>query len=281
MEKRILVATVIVLAFGGLTQAQPPAQSSDVHGYLDLTWSSRYVWRGFEIYGDKTAIHPGVDLSLGDTGFGVNVTGHLPATGTQDFQRWDYTLYYQNSLFQGESYMTQYRLGWVYYNYPGKSAADYDLQEAQAIFSLPKLCPSGVIPSYALIKLWPSSSGSLVGARSTTDGTPTGPPSYGTASGFVHIFMLDYAWTIGAILPNTPEQVLNLHAEAVYNDGFGPKGQNVDHDWSNAVFGVSTDFELAQNVVLTPGVYEQVRMNSSVNTNKDETWMSLGLRYKF
>jgi hypothetical protein len=272
MEKRILVATVIVLAFGGLVQAQMQSQDSDLHGYVDVTWSSLYVWRGFDVYGDKTAIHPSVDLSLGNTGFGVNATGHLSATGSQEFQRWDYTLYYQNSLFQGESYITQYRLGWVYYNYPRQSAADYDLQELQAILSMPKLCPSGVIPSYALIKLWPSSSDSLIGARS---------PSGGTASGFAHIFMLDYAWTIGAILPDTPEQVLNLHAEAIYNDGVGPTGQNVDHDWSNAVFGVSTDFELAQNLLLTPGVYEQVRMDSSVNTNKDETWMSLGLRYKF
>jgi hypothetical protein len=48
--------------------------------------------------------------------------------------------------------------------------------------------------------------------------------------------------------------VLNLHAEAVYNDGVGPNGANVDHDWSNAVFGISTNVDLAQNIVLTPGI---------------------------
>ncbi|MHC4679235.1 MAG: hypothetical protein ACYTEK_11100, partial [Planctomycetota bacterium] len=59
-----------------------------------------------------------------------------------------------------------------------------DLQEAHAIISLPKICPFGTVPSYVLVKLWPSESGSLVGSRA---------PGSGTASGFAHIFMLDYA----------------------------------------------------------------------------------------
>jgi hypothetical protein len=34
--------------------------------------------------------------------------------------------------------------------------------------------------------------------------------------------MLDYPLTIGGILPETPEQVLNLQTEIVFNDGVGP-----------------------------------------------------------
>jgi hypothetical protein len=265
MEKRILVAAVVVLAAAGLA----PAQDSDLHGYVDVTWSGKYVWRGFDIYADKSAIHPGVDLNLFGTGFGVNVTGHRANSGGfENGERWDYNLYYANSLLEGD---IQYRLGWVYYNYPDNSSSLADLQEAHAIFSLPKICPSGIVPSYVLVKLWPSESESLVGAKARP----------GTASGWAHIFMLDYAWTVGGILPDTPEQVLNLHAEAVYNDGVGPNGANVDHDWSNAVFGLSTDFDLADNVVLTPGIYHQITMDKSVNPDKDETWVSLGLRYLF
>jgi hypothetical protein len=55
----------------------------------------------------------------------------------------------------------------------------------------------------------------------------------------------------------------------------------VDQDWSNAVIGVSTDFEIAKNVVLTPGVYHQMTFESTVNDDKDETWITLGLTYKF
>ena len=271
MEKRILVTAVMLLAIGGVAQAQ--AQDSDLHGYVDLTWSGKYIWRGFDIYADKSAMHPSVDLNLFGTGLGVNVTGHRAnASGFENGERWDYNLYYQNGLFAGEPHAIQYRLGWVYYNYPDMSSSIADLQELHAILSLPKICPFGTVPSYVLVKLWPSESGSLVGARS---------PSGGTASGFAHIFMLDYAWTIGGIVPETPEQVLNLHAEAVYNDGVGPNGANVDHDWSNAVFGVSTNFDLAQNVVLTPGIYHQITMDTSVNDDKDETWVTMGLKYQF
>jgi len=268
MKKKILGIAVVLLAAGGLAQAQAP--DTDLHGYADVTWSGKYVWRGFDIYGDKSAVHPSVDLNLFGTGLGVNVTGHRAnSSGFETGERWDYNLYYMNNLLDGN---VQYRLGYVYYNYPDLSSGDADLQELHAILSLPKVCPAGVVPSYVLVKLWPSESGSMVGARS---------PSGGTASGFAHIFMLDYAWTVGGILPNTPEQVLNLHAEAVWNDGVGPNGANVDHDWSNAVFGISTNIDLAQTLILTPGIYHQVTMDTSVNDDKDETWASVGLKYQF
>ena len=78
-----------------------------------------------------------------------------------------------------------------------------------------------------------------------------------------------------------PEQVLRLHSEIVFNDGVDPRGIGVDHDWSNAVFGVATDFELAENVTLTPGVYHQVTMDKTINDDKDETWFTLGVKYEF
>jgi len=87
-----------------------------------------------------------------------------------------------------------------------------------------------------------------------------------------------------------PEQVLRLHAEAVFNDGVDPRGIGVDHDWTNAVFGIATDFELAENVKLTPGLYYQVTMDESIQSgppgtgqdhDQDETWVTLGMSYSF
>jgi len=95
-----------------------------------------------------------------------------------------------------------------------------------------------------------------------------------------NIFGLDYALTIPPIIPETTEQVLNLHAEAIYNDGVGPAGEIVDHDWSNAVFGVSTDFDLGNNLTFTPAFYYQSSWDDSVNDD-DETWVSLSMKYKF
>jgi len=275
MKKRIFVSAVILLAVGAVAQAQ----EGELHGAVDLTYQSKYIWRGFDVYPDKSAIQPSIDLDLYGTGLGIRVEGHRAnSSGFELSERWDYTLYYCNSLFEDETYATQYRLAWVYYNYPDLSQEDADLQEIHTVLSWPKMCSFGVVPSYVLVKLWPSSSGSWV---SGTVDLSTGQPSTGTASGFAHIFMLDYPMTVSGILPETPEQVLNLHAEFVFNDGVGPAGQNADHDWSNAVFGVSTNFDLADNLVLTPGVYHQMTMDSSVNDDKDETWVTVGMKYKF
>ena len=280
-KKAILLTAVIVFASLSVVQAQ----EGELHGTIDVTYLSKYVWRGFDIYNDKSAIQPSIDLDLYGTGFGINIMGHMAnSSGHVNGERWDYTLYYCNSLFEGESYATNYRLGWVNYNYPdnpskGSAAApNASLQELHAILSWPNMCPAGVVPSYILVKMWPSESGSFSGTNSNL---VLAPGFGGTASGFAHIFMLDYPLTIQGIMPDTAEQVLNLHAEVVYNDGVGPAGQNIDQDWSNAVFGISTSFDLGSNLMFTPGLYHQVTMDKSVNDDKDETWVTAGLSYKF
>lgn len=271
-KKGILLIVVILLSTAGLVEVQ----GGELRGVVDVTYLSKYVWRGFDIYGDKSAIQPSIDLDLYQTGFGSSIMAHRAnSSGFENGERWDYTLYYQNSLFDDELYATNYRLGWVNYNFPDSDRQDYDLQEIHAIFSWPKILSiERLVPSYVLVKLWPSSSDSLVGARS---------PFGGTASGWAHIFMLDYGLPVRTegLLPGTTEQMINLHSEFVYNDGVHPGGGNVDQDWSNAVFGISTDFDLGNNFAFTPGVYHQITFDDSVNDDKDETWVSLSVKYKF
>ncbi len=281
MRQRLLLTAVVLLAATGVAQAL----EGELHGAIDVTYQTKNVWRGFDVYGDKSAIQPTIDLNLFGTGFGMSVQGHRAnSSGYELSERWDYTLYYQNRMFGEESYATNYRLGWVYYNFPDLSSENADLQELHAVLSLPKICPAGVVPSYVLVKMWPSESGSWVASKfdlSKINPATGGPmPSTGTPSGFAHIFMLDYGLHVAGLLPEIPEHVLNLHTELVYNDGVGPGGQNVDHDWSNAVFGVSTDIGLAENLTFTPGLYYQISMDKSVD-DEDELWSTFGLKYKF
>jgi hypothetical protein len=286
MKKGTLVSVVLLLAAASLGYTQEPA-AGGLHGSVDVTYLSKYVWRGFDIYDDKSAVQPSVNLDLGG-GVGVSVMGHRANTSGFEMtgERWDYYLHYSNAINPGEKNAIHYRLGYVYYNYPDMSShtaggiskagipfGSIDLQELHAIFSLPNILPvKGLVPTYVLVKLWPSNSGTIVGANS---------PWGGTASGFAHIFMLDYGIPVKSGGTNKPEQVINLHSEVVFNDGVGPNGANVDHDWSNAVFGISTTFDLGGNFSLTPGVYHQVTMDKSVNTDNDETWASVGATYKF
>lgn len=282
MKEKVLLTAIILLAATTLVQAQ-----DELHGYFDLTYQSKYLWRGIDVYGDKSAIAPTLMLDLYGTGLGFSVEGHRAnASGFETTERWDFTLFYKNALFPDEPYMTQYLIGWRYFYFPDAPldgipaglSGDIDLQEIHAVMSWPNILPvEGLVPTYVLVKLWPAESGSFVGSQNISG------LSNGTASGFAHIFMLDYGLPIEDLLPELPEQILKLHGEVVFNDGVDPRGLGVDHDWSNAVFGISTDFTLegVDNVTITPGVYYQVTMDDSINDDQDETWFTLGMKYSF
>ena len=262
-RKGILLATVMLLfCSAGLARAA----EGELGVALDLTYVSSYIWRGFDVYGPggHSAIQPSIDIDLYGTGFGLNVwSSRAVSSGYENAEELDITLSYGSSLFEGETYAADYTIGWVYYNYPDGPTKDWDMQEFFAEISLPDICPAGIVPSYTIICMWPSVSDS---------------PNVSNNGGWLHIFGLGYDLSIPGIIEGTTEQVLNLSANAVYNDGTG--GANVDHDWSHLVFGASTAFDLTKNLVFTPGIYYQASMDDSVNDD-DETWCSLSMTYTF
>ena len=275
MKKGILLAAVILLSTVAFAQAQ-----EELSGTFDVTYLSAYLWRGFDQYPGahgEGAILPSIDLDLYGTGFGLNVLWSRANTGAvnrgfsfENQERIDITLSYSNSYFEYETYATDYTVGWVYYEYPDNPTDLADMQEVFASFSWPEICPEGVVPSYTIISLWKSESGH-----------PSSMPQVKTndISGWIHVLGLGYDLPVEGILPDVPEQILHLSAALVYNEGAGATG--VDHDWSHAVIGVSTDFDLGNDLTLTPGVYHQNTFEYSVNRDEDITWASLSLKYAF
>jgi hypothetical protein len=252
----------------------------DLHASVGVTWDSKYLWRGFDIYDDKSAVHLRTDIDLFETGFGLSVMGHRANSGGfEDKERWDFAPYYQNSLFKDQRYVTQFRVGWVYYTYPElNEGQSLDMQEAHLILSWPEILPvKGLCPTYELVKLWQSDSESRL-----ADG-----------NGWLHILMLDYGLSIPSLVPGkSDEQIVRLHSEVVFNDGWSPTPArrvndwrfvypNPDHDWSHAVFGASTDFNFGYGITFTPAIYHQTTMDKSVNEDKNETWASLTLKWSF
>lgn len=73
MEKKAVTATaIILLGLGPLVQAQ----GGDLRGVFDVTYQSKYLWRGIDVFDDKSAVQPSLDLDLFATGFGLRVEGH-------------------------------------------------------------------------------------------------------------------------------------------------------------------------------------------------------------
>ncbi|UCF14141.1 MAG: hypothetical protein JSW59_12075, partial [Phycisphaerales bacterium] len=67
MNKSVLAGIVLLFVVGGLVHAQ----EGELHGVVDLTYQSKYLWRGIDVYGDKSAFQPSVMLDLFGTGLGV------------------------------------------------------------------------------------------------------------------------------------------------------------------------------------------------------------------
>jgi len=287
MRQAVFLVAILVVAapaaakvWRGDLQGGQVGQLGGLHGSVAVTWDSKYLWRGFDFYDDEGALHLQTDLSLFDTGFGVSVAGNRAASGGfEDKERWDFAGYYQNSLFKDQPYVTQFRVGWAYHAYPELNEGEsLDLQEGQLILSWPSILPiKGMCPTYELVKMWQADEESRL-----ADG-----------NGWLHILMLDYGFSIPSLVPgSSKEQLVKLHSEVVYNDGFSPTPArrvndwrilypNPDHDWSHAVFGVSTDLDFGSGIVFTPGVFYQLTLNNSINEDDEELWASLTLKWSF
>ncbi|MBN1805043.1 MAG: hypothetical protein JW837_07320 [Sedimentisphaerales bacterium] len=286
MKKGILLTVVICLCTAVFAQAQ----EGELSGTLDVTYRSAYTWYGIDrlvgAHGEGVT-ETTLDLDLYGTGLGMMVKWVLPNTGSvgngslvNAEELW-YNINYSNSLFEYETYATNYTIGWTHYDFPDQPSSLTDIQEISASFSWPEICPAGVIPSYTVVRMWKSESGhpdSPTGARGT---------QANDIAGWLHIFGLNYDLAVEDLLPELPEQTLHLSAAVVYNDGAGDDHSytpGLGHDWSHFVIGVSTDFDLGHNLTLTPGVYHQRVMEKSIrrlNQDADVTYATVGIKWAF
>ena len=136
--KKILACVVIVLNVTGIIYAQEAtAEEPQLHGQVGVTYTTKYLWRGFDVFDDHATIHPSLDLDLWDTGFGLHASSGYELT-----ERWDYTLSYKGIAFEGERYMTSYVLGYRWFNYPDMSSHtsdSFDLHEVHGVFAFAKI----------------------------------------------------------------------------------------------------------------------------------------------
>lgn len=253
-KTRILLIAVILLSIAGAAQAE----EGQLGVTLDVTYASKWLSDGVEVYSEDGAFHETISLDLYGTGFGVAVTHHsATGSGWVDKQRLDYKVFYGSSLFDGEAYKTKYKATWEYWNYYDRPRKIGNTQKLKFDFSWPKLLGHGLVPEYTLAYCYPAGSGY----------------NNRKISGFLHILGLGYSLNVPQ-LPNP----LSLSVNATFRDGAGGAGK--DHDWSHATFGASTKFKVTDNLTFVPGLYHQISMDDSVNT-RDVTYCMLSMKYKF
>ncbi len=270
----VLAAALIVFASGGIGWAAEGDLGVDV----DVTWVSKYIWRGFDMLDDKAALQPSVSVDIFDSGFSVTAwasyAGSSKGAGdvsTVNGTEWNYILTYSNSAFEGEIYQMDYAANYIYYDFIDGASKTADTQEINVSVAFPQLCGFGVVPNYTAIYMWPARSGGISNSM----------------GGWIHQFGLDYDLTLGEILPNNPEQILTFSWDITYNDGAGGRSTNpvvppsdVDHDWSHMTWGVSTEITCPLGGKLRPGVYYQTSMDDSVN-DEDEFWTGVSYTISF
>ena len=294
MKKLVLLIAVVLFGTVAPVLAVPPGQPGDLHGTVGYTFDTLYVFRGFLTYGSTSGSHAFIDLDLFGSGFHFETIYNRANDGGYELgQRFDFSPYYAGALAPEETYATFYKIGYRYFNYPQMSASHsdqcIDLQEVYVGFAFPKLFGvKGLVPGYVFVKGWPSMHDTVVGDKN---------PCGGSYSGTAHVFMLDYALPLENISAEIPKQNLDFHIETVYNNHMDPRpaGAYTTSDWTHVMFGVSTDFDLGNNLTFTPGIWHQITfeddgkeqipgvLNSTkgVSPDHDITWASLTVKYKF
>jgi len=241
-----------------------------VQGMVDTTVQSRYVWRGFDWFGNRAAWQLTAGALLSDIGLGGLISGHQAiGSGYVNNERWDYSAYYRNALGKGEQYELSFRLGYVYYNRPKISSSWSDMQEFHAILAMPRVFQvKGLVPSYVPIYMTPAKSDALI-------------DNAGYATGWLHVLNLDYIFATPSMVPEMGEQIVKLHSEVTYNNGVNPvDGVPIGAGFSHVVLGASTDFELGYGLKIPVGGYYQFSLEESIN-EEDRFWMTVGLRYQY
>ena len=281
MEKHDLVSVfcaALVITCGtipaGLSFAEGSTSSADILSIpaseegagsgleisVSTDWVSKYMFRGFDVLDDRAAWQPSVDVSLWDTGFGLNWWASYAASSRNDtdivanglgreLDEHDYTLYWGGDIAE----FVEVEAGMIYYDFVRQNSENLDYWEWYGVFTLSDLPLSPHFGAYY------------------------GRPKRGSngGEGWNTTFGVSHSVELGGLtFCGSDPLALDLAADVWYNGG----QYNVDTGWSHATFGGSITIPLPSNLELTPGVWYQASFEDEIN-DEDEFWATLSLAY--
>jgi hypothetical protein len=248
--------------------AQDTETSNSIEVELDLTYASKYIWRGMDTFHDNDgAFHPSVTLTYRD--FYVGFWGAFAdSSGHSNLLEFDYLFGYNFSAFEEKRYAVDASVNYTYYDYPNSDSKPgrdgiADLQEVSFSASMPNLLPLG--SSY----LVPAYTGAYMFAGKDTSNKEID-------DGWFHIFGLSYDYPIKPLLRNQESQDLSFFSDVTYQNGV----LGLEPSWTHSTLGVSTSFELWKNIYLTPAIYHQWTFDENVN-EEDELYGAIGIKLGF
>ena len=185
--KKLLVVMVALLSVTACVNAEEEAPTQDMGVTIDLTYTSKYIWRGFDILDDKSAWQPSINFDLGG-GFSANVwASYAGGSGTTEtgasrvnLTEYNYTLAYDGSVLEDSALKTNYQFGWRYYDYIDTASKDNDVQEVFLTGSMPALTGCGVVPHFGIFQMWEAKQGAS--KNTTTQMITLVPYGMGTAT---------------------------------------------------------------------------------------------------
>ncbi|MBN2063530.1 MAG: hypothetical protein JW745_01925 [Sedimentisphaerales bacterium] len=272
---RKTIVIFMVLAGMVFLQSQVVAQDATLANedtatlgiWADVSYVSKYIYRGVDFQNDNAAWQPSIYFDLFQTGFSLGVWASLPEDSVNEgATELDFNPSYTFSIFDDEAYKSVITLDYWYFTYPRVKGGwhENEDQNAQLIVKMPKLLQFGdikVVPMYFYCTKWPTYS-NLAGDYGVDDYN---------VSGYFHVLRLNTMMPI----PDT-EKTLTFQAETVYRGDVYGRG----YGFSHVQLSASTGFDMGNGFVLTPGIYHQISIMDSVNT-EDEWWTQLSLSKSF
>lgn len=269
--KQVWFSLAVLCGVAAIAAAAETVQPvvTDPFATVDLSYTSKYIWRGFDKLDDVGAFQPSVDFDLGN-GFSANLwmsyagsggegIGVYPDGSRVNATEYNYTLAYSGTAYESCPWKADYMVGWRYYDFIDMPTEDADLQEVFATAEFPQLLDGGIVPHAAVFQMWPAHGSGL----------------HNDFAGTVYLMGFNY----GIALDQMPSLPLTFSWDIVFNDGTG--GDTVDHDWSHMVWGLSTSFACPMTgAKVVPAIYFQNSFEDTVNT-EDELWGGISYSFSF
>lgn len=276
MKRALLIICMLGMVGGAF--AQDCYWLGDIKTTLDMSFFTKYMFYGTDVYDDRPAFQPSIRMDYGCTGLSTTVWYSTPTTsgdgalgiGSTALSEFDYAVNYENSFWEGCQNQVDYNLGYRFrdfYNWNHTNAQRKSLNinfyEVTMDFEMPNVWGCGLVPHYMATYIAP---------YKTDNGLND------DMSGWLHTVGLKYNTSICCPFRNV-EQPLLFSVDAVYNDGAIYGALDQSHDWQYVTFGLQAPIAMGCGT-LTPSVYYQMNLDSfTSDLNNDTEEVYAGLTY--